>query len=90
MQTLDYKKNYIYRRLDYHTAADSVSDWRVQKNCSLKPIEPKDLMDPELQTLQWTVYQVIFPFLVTLGVVTNIIDLIVLSRPAMKKAMAFK
>ncbi|KAG7164724.1 G-protein coupled receptor [Homarus americanus] len=40
--------------------------------------------DPELQALRWTVYQVVFPVLVALGVVANVLNLIVLSRPAMR------
>ncbi|XP_071543960.1 probable G-protein coupled receptor B0563.6 isoform X1 [Panulirus ornatus] len=39
---------------------------------------------PDLHHLRWVVYQVVFPVLVSLGVVANLLNLIVLSRPAMR------
>ncbi|XP_068202918.1 probable G-protein coupled receptor B0563.6 [Palaemon carinicauda] len=40
--------------------------------------------NPDLKQLRWIVYQVVFPVLVIVGVMANLLNLLVLSRPAMK------
>ncbi|KAK7081738.1 hypothetical protein SK128_027524 [Halocaridina rubra] len=43
-------------------------------------------INPDLQQLRWVVYEVVFPVLVTIGVLANLLNLLVLSRPPMKGA----
>ncbi|CAL4146381.1 unnamed protein product, partial [Meganyctiphanes norvegica] len=39
---------------------------------------------PELEEFQWAVYSVALPLLIAVGILTNILDIVVLSRPTMK------
>ncbi|XP_053647404.2 probable G-protein coupled receptor B0563.6 [Cherax quadricarinatus] len=55
----------------------SLRDSDLLVNCT-------EVDQPDLRYLRWTVYQVVFPVLVSIGVVANILNLVVLSRPAMR------
>ncbi|XP_037779020.1 probable G-protein coupled receptor B0563.6 [Penaeus monodon] len=53
----------------------SLRDHRVQPNCT---------QEREHEEVHWAVYQIVFPVLVSIGVLANLLNLVVLSRPAMK------